>query len=315
MKRIIDFAKNWTLPLAIVIGTAGFPVWGYLSFLLPYLIFAMLLLTFCRIPLSEIRFTAMHFWLLAFQLGGSILAYLIVSPFNTLLAEAAMVCIIAPTGTAAAVITRKLGGSAASLTSFAILSNLGTALAAPILFPIVHPAQGNIGFLAAFFIIIQKVFPLLILPFILAMLMRRFTPRLNDKLSNLQEWAFYMWGITLMIAVAKTVNSLVHDPDGGMTAVWLGLTALIVCILQFFAGKQLGARFFNDRITGGQALGQKNAVLSLWMADTYLTPIASVAASAYLVSQNLFNSWQLWMTRRQEEKITENESAELRLLR
>ncbi|MDL2283801.1 transporter [Oxalobacter sp. OttesenSCG-928-P03] len=315
MKRIIDFAKNWTLPLAIVIGTAGFPVWGYFSFLLPYLIFAMLLLTFCRIPLSEIRFNAMHFWLLAFQLGGSILAYVIVSPFNTLLAEAAMVCVIAPTGTAAAVITRKLGGSAASLTSFAILSNLGTAVAAPILFPIVHPAEGNIGFLAAFFIIIQKVFPLLILPFILAMLLRRFTPRLNEKLSGLQEWAFYMWGITLMIAVAKTVNSLVHDPDGGMTAVWLGLTALVVCILQFVAGKQLGGRFFQDRITGGQALGQKNAVLSLWMADTYLTPIASVAASAYLVSQNLFNSWQLWMTRKEQGKNAKTESMELPVLR
>lgn len=310
MKRIVDFAKNWTLPLAIVIGTTGFPVLGYFSFLLPYLIFAMLLLTFCRIPLSEIRFNAMHVWLLAFQLGGSILTYVIVSPFNTLLAEAAMVLVIAPTGTAAAVITRKLGGSAASLTSFAILSNLATAVAAPLLFPLVHPAEGNIGFWAAFFIIIQKVFPLLILPFFLAMFLRRFTPVLNEKLGNLQEWAFYMWGITLMIAVAKTVNSLIHDPDGGMTAVWLGITALIVCCLQFFSGKLLGD-FFQDRITGGQALGQKNAVLSLWMADTYLTPITSVAASTYLVSQNLFNSWQLWMTRKKEEKTTNTASVKL----
>ncbi|NLC24898.1 MAG: transporter [Oxalobacter sp.] len=302
---MIDSAKNWTLPMAIVIGTAGFPVLGYFSFLLPWFIFGMLLLTFSRIPLSEIRFTAMHFWLLALQLGGSILAYLLISPFNTLLAEAAMVCIIAPTGTAAAVITRKLGGSAASLTSFSILSNLGVAVAVPLLFPLVHPGDGDIGFLAAFFTILQKVFPLVILPFILAMFLRRFTPVLNEKLSNLQEWAFYMWSIALMIVVAKTVNSLVHDPAGGITAIWLGLIAMSASGLQFFIGKQLG-RFYNERITAGQALGQKNAILGVWMADTYLTPIVSVAVSAQLVSQNLFNAWQLWMARRAEEKKVHN---------
>lgn len=306
MRAIIDFAKNWTLPIAIVIGTAGFPVLGYLSFLLPFFIFGMLLLTFCRIPLSEIRFTAMHFWLLALQLGGSILAYLLISPFNTLLAEATMVCIIAPTGTAAAVITRKLGGSAASLTSFSILSNLGVAAAVPLLFPLVHPGDGGIGFWGAFFTILQKVFPLVILPFLLAMLLRRFTPALNEKLSNLQEWAFYMWSLALMIVVAKTVNSLVHDPAGGMTAVWLGLIAITASGLQFFVGKQLG-RFYNERITAGQALGQKNAILGVWMADTYLTPIVSVAVSAQLVAQNLFNAWQLWMARRKEEQKAHSE--------
>lgn len=301
MKTVIDFTKNWTLPIAIVIGTAGFPVFGHLSFLLPWFIFGMLLLTFCRIPLSEIRFTAMHFWLLAFQLGASMLAYLLISPFNTLLAEAAMVCIIAPTGTAAAVITRKLGGSAASLTSFSILSNLGVAAAVPLLFPLVHPGDGNIGFLTAFFAILQKVFPLVILPFILAMFLRRFAPALNEKLSNLQEWAFYMWSIALMIVVAKTVNSLVHDPAGGITAIWLGATAITASGLQFFVGKQLG-RFYDERITAGQALGQKNAILGVWMADTYLTPIVSVAVSTQLVFQSLFNAWQLWMARREEKK-------------
>lgn len=68
-----------------------------------------------------------------------------------------------PTGTAAAVITRKLGGNAASLTSYMILSNLATAIAAPLLFPFIHPMSGGIGFTEAFFIISQKVFPLLVL--------------------------------------------------------------------------------------------------------------------------------------------------------
>ncbi|MCL1886651.1 MAG: transporter [Betaproteobacteria bacterium] len=303
MKPLLDFAKNWTLPLAIVIGAAGFPVFGYFSFFLPYLIFAMLLLTFCRIPLSEIRFNVMHLWLLILQVGGSVLAYAAIRPFNALLAEAAMVCVIAPTGTAAVVITRKLGGNAASLTSFAILSNFGTAIAAPLFFPLLHPESSHIEFWHAFFIILLKIFPLLILPFLVAMFLRRFTPALNEKLSNLHDWAFYMWSLALTIAIAKTVKTLIHDPAGGMIIVWLGLVAIAVCCAQFFTGKQLG-QFYNERITGGQALGQKNAILAIWMADTYLTPITSIAASAYLIFQNLFNAWQLWMVRREQEKAT-----------
>ena len=308
MKQVIDFAKNWTLPLAIVIGTAGFPVLKYLSFLLPFFIFAMLLITFCRIPLNEIRFNAMHFWLLVLQLAGSVLAYALIRPFSILLAEAAMVCIIAPTGLAAAVITRKLGGSAASLTSFAILSNFGTAIAAPLVFPFIHHAKGDIGFWMAFFIIMQKVFPLLILPFLLAMFLRRFIPALNERLGNLQEWGFYMWAMALMIVMAKTVNTLIHDPARGTIAIWLCMLAFAVCCIQFIVGKQLGG-LYNERITGGQALGQKNGILAVWMADTYLTPITSIAASAYIVWQNLFNSWQLWMTRRAQEKSIHAESA------
>ena len=42
-----------------------------------------------------------------------------------------MVCIICPTATAAAVITSKLGGSAASLTTYTLIANIGAAIAVP----------------------------------------------------------------------------------------------------------------------------------------------------------------------------------------
>lgn len=39
-----------------------------------------------------------------------------------------MVCVICPTATAAAVITSKLGGSAASLTTYTLIANIGQLL-------------------------------------------------------------------------------------------------------------------------------------------------------------------------------------------
>ena len=53
--------------------------------------------------------------------------------------EAAMVCLICPTATAAAVITGKLGGSASSLTTYTLLSNILAAVAVPLIFPLVEP--------------------------------------------------------------------------------------------------------------------------------------------------------------------------------
>lgn len=305
MKRILDFARNWTLLLAIIIGTAGFPVLGKLAFLMPYLIFTMLFFTFCRIPFSEIRVNAMHLCLLACQMGSIILVCLFVKPAHALLAEAILVLVIAPCGTACTVITRKLGGNAASVASFTILSNLTTAIAAPLLFPLIHPAENSLGFLPAFLAITLQVFPILILPFMLAMLLRRFAPALNEKLGDLQEYAFYLWSTALIITVAKTVNALVHHPHAGTTAAFMGLTALATCILQFVIGKQLGKRLFHDRITAAQALGHKNVILSLWLADTWLTPLVSVAACAYLIIQNLFNAWQIGMMRKKEKTQTD----------
>ena len=41
------------------------------------------------------------------------------------------------------------------------------------------------------------------------------------------------------------------------------------------ASVKVGGRY-GDRISGGQALGQKNTVLAIWMAQTYLDPSSCV---------------------------------------
>ena len=298
--KILAFIRNWTLPLAMVAGAAGFPVLGFLSPVTPYLIFVMLLLTFCRIPLSDIRFKMEHVWLLLIQIGGGMGVYFALAPFNVLVAEGAMVCVMAPTATAAAVITDKLGGSAASLTSFTILSNLGTAIAVPLFFPAIHPMYESLGFWAAFFMIFGRVLPLLVAPFVAAAALHRFLPRVHRKLSAMHGASFYLWAVALMIVMAQTTNTLVNEPAEGVTELWIAAGALVVCCGQFFLGKRIGA-IYGERITGGQALGQKNTILAIWVAHAYLTPITAVGAGSYVVWQNLINSWQLWRERKRQE--------------
>ena len=180
---LLRFIKNWTLPLAMLAGTAGYfffarvpllaPVKpclnGLIALLTPTLIFAQLLLTFCKVEVHELKPKAWHGWLLLFQTVSclAVAVLLVCCPMEGMyreVFEGAMVCLICPTATAAAVITGKLGGSASSLTTYTLLSNLLAAVAVPLVFPWVEP-HANITFFAAFLKILSKVFPLLLLPF------------------------------------------------------------------------------------------------------------------------------------------------------
>jgi len=79
----------------------------------------------------------------------------------------------------------------------------------------------------------------------------------------------------------------------------IALATLLCCGAQFFIGKNLG-QVWGERISGGQALGQKNTILAIWMAHAYLQPLAAVGPGAYMLWQNLINSWQLWKKRRRD---------------
>ncbi|MBP8776592.1 MAG: transporter [Bacteroidaceae bacterium] len=295
---MLKFFKNWTLPIAMTVGAMGYPFFIKLQFLTPYLIFTMLLLTFCKVAPRDLKLDKLHFWLLLIQLLGAIGIFLLIAPFNKVVAEGAMVCIICPTATAAAVITQKLGGSAAHLTSYTLLGNLGTAMLVPILFPLIEPHNG-LTFWQAFITILSKVFPLLICPFLLAWALKEWAPRIHDKLLHLNGAAFYIWSVALAIVTGITLNSLIHDTDNALTQVLLAVAALATCVLQFALGKKIGT-VYDNRISGGQALGQKNTLLAIWMAQTYLVPVTSLAPGTYVIWQNVINSFQLWKKRKKD---------------
>ncbi len=315
----IRFLKNWTLPVAMLTGTFAYFFFAHVSWvaplkpyinhsvawLAPMLIFAQLFLTFCRVELRDLRPRPWHAWLLLFQF----VAFLIVAtillecPLPEIyreVFEGALVCLICPTATAAAVITAKLGGSAATLTTYTLFSNLLTAVMVPLLFPLVEPHEG-LSFWSAFLMILSKVFPLLLFPFFLAFLIKCFLPKFHERLQSLHEVAFYLWGIALAIVTGQTVRSLVNGNAPAYVEWLIAIAGLLTCVIQFALGKYIGGRY-GERISAGQALGQKNTVLAIWMAYTYLQPLASVGPGSYVLWQNIINSWQLWKQRKRAER-------------
>ena len=79
---MLKFLKNWTLPIAMLVGAIGYPLFISLSFLTPYLIFTMLLLTFCKVSPRDLKPKPLHLWLLLIQIGGALAAYLLLYRFD-----------------------------------------------------------------------------------------------------------------------------------------------------------------------------------------------------------------------------------------
>ena len=293
--------KPWMLPIAMLGGILFHNFIDNIAFIAPYLIFVMLLITFCRVKPKEFRVTTLSFGLLTVQVAGSLALYFLLLPFGKEIAEGTFICVFCPTATAAPVITGMLGGSVPRLATFSIISNITVAFLAPILFTMMG-SETQILFTESLRIIAMKVVPLIILPLVVALIMMRLTPKLHRTIASHQSLSFYIWAVSLFIVVGRAVSFVMSEPAEMIPEMlWLALLSGIVCCAQFYIGRRIGRRC-GDKIAGAQGLGQKNTVLAIWMALTYLHPISSVAPAAYVAWQNTINSAQLYYKTKRESK-------------
>lgn len=308
--KLIRFIKEWTLVISILVGVLAYFVFIAIPFppavhhfanqtvsiVQPLLLFSMLFLTYCRINPHDLRLCRWHLWVLALQAGffialAIILIFLPAGDLRIIL-EGAMLCLICPTATAGAVITGRLGGNINNITTYTILINILVSILIPTFVPFVHP-NPELGFVNSSLLILGKVFPLLLLPLISAFLLRFISPSLTEKFAKRSDLSFYLWAVALALAITVTTRSIMHANLKLSTELWLVVVSLISCALQFWLGRKIGDRY-NDTITAGQAFGQKNTVLAIWMGYTFFTPITSIVGGFYSIWHNIVNSYQLY---------------------
>ena len=290
---MLKFIKDWIIPVAMITGALTYRWISRLSFLTPYMLFVMLLLTFCKISFKDIRFHPAHVWLLLIQLIASIGLYYAILPFDAVLAQGALLCLLAPTATAAAVITGLLGGNVGFLTAYVLFCNIAVAVAAPVYFSLTGVNE-TLTFIQSVWYICQKVFPILIFPLFVAILIRYLTPKIHKALLGIPKLAFHVWVFALTVVTGNTVKFMIQQRSSDFkTELGLLLLSLILCCLQFLTGRRIG-KHYGDAISSGQGLGQKNTILAIWMAQTYLHPLTTIAPAGYILWQNIINSYQLY---------------------
>lgn len=279
----------------MVLGLLTHNFIGVLAPAAPILIFMMLLITFCKINPSEIRITPLTGWLAAIQLTLSFAVYAVTLPFNPLLAQGLFICVFCPTATAAPVITGMLGGSIPNVAVYSIIINAAVALLSPVLFPLINNGEASPDLCTSVFAVAKKIVPLVFLPLVTAFVLRAKAPRLHHAIATHQSLSFYMWAVSLTLVVGTSVSFVMKEPPALIPLmVLLALGAGVVCVLQFAIGRLTG-KHYGDKISAAQSLGQKNTVLAIWMALSWLNPVTSVAPAAYIAWQNSINSLQLYL--------------------
>ena len=286
--------QKYILFIAMTVGILFHQQLSIFASVIPFLLSVMLFITYCRMKWSDVKLTNFHYILLAIQYVGSALVYLAIRPFSEIVAQAAMMCVLISTATAAPVITGILGGNVASVAAYAIVSNLLVAFIAPVFLSIIGNASEDISFFASFWYIFRWVMPILLLPFAAALLLAKFSPKMHEKVKSVQIVSFYLWAIAFTVLIASVTKFVIdYNNDNYTLFVVIAIVSLLICIAQFFFGRKLGARF-HEAIAGGQSLGQKNTILAIWLTQTYLNPVASLGPGLYVLWQNLANLYQIW---------------------
>ena len=285
--------RTMAMPLGMLVGVllcrevawVEQHTWGMLT---PSFIFLMLFFTFCRVDARKIRFSAMHIWLLLFQIVGCVAVYYALAWINPVLAQGGMICVLAPVAMAAVVIGGMLGANIETMAAYSLLCNVVIAFFAPVVLHVFGNGECSVGQ------ILQKVAPLLIAPFVAGQFCRFCMPKVSGWVAAHIQISFYIWLLSLIVIIGRTTCFILDysDADRGVELA-LAVVALVICVVQFVAGRALGRRY-GDAAAGGQSLGQKNTVLAVWISQAFLDPIASVAPTAYIVWQNLVNSYQIY---------------------
>ena len=267
--------------------------------ILPLFMFLILYVTFCKVDFKKIAVVRWHIWTSAFQIlfVGLLMGMILLLRLTgdaLILSESVLVCAISPCAAAAAVVTLKLGGNLEQMTTYTFLSNLVCVLLIPICFPLIEPASG-ITFWSAFLLILNKVFLVLVVPMLLALLTKSLPPlrRYHQWLIHIPDLSFYLWGCSLMIVTGTTLKNIFHAESSIAFLLLIALSGLVICLLQYAIGRRIG-RFFCSSIEAGQALGQKNTVVGIWLTLSFLNPYAAIAPCVYVIWQNIINAVQLW---------------------
>lgn len=313
--RIVRFIKDWTLPISMAIGATAYSVFAFIPSLdkaaglfapffdaiLPLFMFLVLFVTFCKVNFRRLILVRWHFWVSVFQVLSVFAFIAVILLFRLkgnrlILMEALLTCIVGPCAAAAAVVTQKLGGNLEEMTTYTFLSNFITALLIPICFPLIEK-NSDITFMGAFLKILNQVCLVLVVPMGLAYVVKHCFHRFHRWVVGVKDLSYYLWGCSLMIVTGTTMKNIVHAETSVLFLFLIALLGLLLCVLQFCAGRFIG-HYFNATINAGQALGQKNTAFAIWIAYSYLNPISSVGPGCYILWQNIINSVEIWAYRK-----------------
>ncbi len=287
--------------IAFVVGGVFHAEFSQLLPWLPLGIAFMLSVTFIGVDTRRLRPSWMHLWLLlaieAIGLGAWGIARACGCP---VLAESLYYCGAAPVAAASPIIIALLRGNVEFSTTAMLLSHAAFALLTPFVLPfIVHaPQMDYVEFMG---VVAGQVASVLAAPAIIALLLRLAYPPCRAWAPKLSDVSLGVWCLNLTIISAAGVHRIMGAGFEWADMLPLALGALAICVLGFVGGYWLGYPRLKRECS--QALGQKNTILTLYLAgQPYASPLAYIGPVFYVFFHNIANAIQLALAAREGKK-------------
>jgi BASS family bile acid:Na+ symporter len=258
------------------------------TFLIRYILMAMLFLSWIDSHVSLQTLKHPKLWILVGMMAGlAIAGFSSFSLINSQLAVIASVLAMTPTALAAPVVTSLVKGQVDFVTASVLVTNSLIAMTLPIVLPLMmglNPLRSGGSILLNTLVVVA-------LPLTLAQGLRYWFPPLAHRIKRLKPLTFYLWLMGLYFASAKA-GSFIHENNQDLsTLIPIALVALLICALNFGLGRWLGHPSLVQET--GQALGQKNTMLAVWVCLTFLSPTLALGPMFYIIFQNLYNAYLL----------------------
>lgn len=298
MKRHL---RSVLLVLAFVVGGVFHDSLSQWSGWLPFGIALMLSITFIGVDTSKLRPHRLHLWVILGieMIGLSAFALARLAGFPVL-AEALYYCGAAPVAAAAPVIVHLLRGNVEFITMGMLLSHAVFAVLTPFLLPlVVHDPQ--LGYVEFMGVVARQMATVLAAPALISVALRVLYPPCRAWSAKLGDVSLGIWIFNLTIISAGGIHRLTELHVGVAEVAPMAIGAILICTVGFVAGYRLGYPEYKRECS--QALGQKNTVLTLYLAaQPYATPLAYLAPVCYVFCHNVANAIQLSLAERERER-------------
>lgn len=284
------FIKTWGLLLAFIVGGL-LPSLHVLAWSIPYCVGSMLVITFLGMNAQKLLPQKRHVAILAATVLLGVSGWAVLrAAGEPELAEAAFFSGILGVAAGAPVIVQMLGGKSEFAATALVLSSISSSVVISLLAPFVISSGGvAVSRWDVFCAVLQQVSGMLLVPCIIAYLLRHFYPASKEWSARLSGVSLGIWLLTMAVISASAVVRVAGQP-------WRALfpyaaVSLVLCICGFTLGRLIGGRKWGFECA--QCLGQKNTTVGIYLAMVYSAPLVFLGPALYLFFHHIYNTYQL----------------------
>ncbi|MDM8565026.1 hypothetical protein QUF74_05175 [Candidatus Halobeggiatoa sp. HSG11] len=254
------------------------------SFLIKYIIMLMLFFIFLEAKLTGTKDIYQgSIYIFIAMLGIAFSAYYLISFINQDIAVIAFLIGMTPTATSAPVMLKLLKKNVNYAISSVVLTNCLVAISIPFFLPLITSTTTNIPIGN----MLLSTLTVVIVPILFAKIVNFKKIKINPNIF------FYSWLTALYLATAKASHYIFTESAATpiITITAIAIVAMLLCIINFYLGTLIGKKQYCRETS--QSLGQKNTMFMIWIALTFVNPLAALGPMFYLIFQNIYNSYLL----------------------